>query len=97
MNIFLLLIFMAVLCPSCRQDCKSNQGLSKHRRTCRNALSTTIGLLGKRKQKLERVEAIKTARKAEKDAPQGPHFMDFEMGDIPDNVSLLKFCATGFA
>jgi hypothetical protein len=79
---------MAVICPSCRQDCRNNQGLSKHRRTCRNALSTTIGLLGKRKGKLERIEAIKTARKSEKDITQGPHSVDFEVDNIPTNVSL---------
>ena len=59
---------MAVVCPSCHQEFKSNQGLSKHRRTCKTALATTTSLLQKRKQNLERKEAAKIARKAEEDA-----------------------------
>jgi hypothetical protein len=72
---------MAVLCPSCLKDFKSNQGLSKHRRTCKAALATTTSLLQKRKQNLERKEVAKIARKAEEDATQERNMQEPELED----------------
>jgi hypothetical protein len=76
MNLLWLLIIMAVVCPSCHQEFKNNQGLSRHRRTCQNALPTTTGLLHKRKQKLEREEAAKIARKTEQNSAQERDLLD---------------------
>lgn len=87
MNLIWLLIIMAVICPSCNQDFKNNQGLSRHRRTCEKALATTTDLLHKRKHKLERKEAAKVARKNMEDLAQERNLLDAELAD-----NLMEVC-----
>ena len=70
---------MAVVCPSCQKEFKCNQGLSKHRRTCRTALATTASLLHKRKQNRQRKLLAKVARNAEKHAIQDQRIVDLEL------------------
>lgn len=72
---------MVVICPSCRKDFKSNQGLSKHRRTCKTALATTIGLLRKRRHILEQKVLAKAAKNAEANGTPERHMLDPEVDD----------------
>jgi len=49
---WLLLIIMAIICPSCNKALKNNQGLSTHRRTCLKVKPMTIALLKRQKAAL---------------------------------------------
>jgi hypothetical protein len=64
MNILLLLfIIMAVNCPSCKREFKNNQGLTKHRNTCKGVLPDISRLLQRHDEQLEHKRAVKRARR----------------------------------
>lgn len=79
---------MVVICPSCQKDFKSNQGLSKHRRTCKTALATTTGLLRKRRQIIEQKVLAKAAKSAEGDGTPEQRVLDPEVDDQTE----VRYC-----